>query len=229
MSGDQVVSFAALEEALARSEAVAHQTLHQSTRRLDELAGQTESLAEMKMDRAESISRQYLEKSVGEISMEFAAALQRHRQELNRYLNDKAQADVLMDMEGRFGARLQQMEAILMKGVKGLDERATVALGRKADAGAVQRLADRVELLLVNQGDLRRATSPLAAATQGGQCLSCSGAVGERDPYAAAGGSGAQGSNAMYNRFGGMVTGASLSLCEWSSLGPCVTRTVIRS
>jgi hypothetical protein len=109
VSGDQVVSFAALEEALQRSEARAHQTLHQSTRRLDELAGQAEMLAEGKMDRAESISRQYLEKSVGEISMEFAAALQRHRQEINRYLNDKAQADVLMDMEGRFGARLQQV------------------------------------------------------------------------------------------------------------------------
>jgi hypothetical protein len=30
------------------------------------------------------------------------------------------------------------MEAILMKGVKGLDERATAALARKADAGALQ-------------------------------------------------------------------------------------------
>lgn len=65
-----------------------------------ELAGQAENLAAEKMDRIDSISRQYLEKSIGEISMEFAAALQRHRQEINRYLNDKAQADVLMDMEG---------------------------------------------------------------------------------------------------------------------------------
>eukprot|EP00959_Pyramimonas_sp_CCMP1952_P057079 1191637-Pyramimonas_sp.AAC.1 len=64
-----------------------------------ELCGQTESLAEQKMNRDDSISRQYLEKAIGEISMEFAAALQRNRQEINRYLNDKAQADVLMDME----------------------------------------------------------------------------------------------------------------------------------
>lgn len=122
MSGDQVVSFAALEEALARSEAVAHHTLHQSTRRLDELAGQAEALAETKMDRSESISRQYLEKSVGEISMEFAAALQRHRQEINRYLNDKAQADVLMDMEGRFGARLQQVMRTASPPLRGTPE-----------------------------------------------------------------------------------------------------------
>ena len=36
------------------------------------------------------------------------------------------------------------MEAILMKGVKGLDERATAALGRKADAGALQVRANMV-------------------------------------------------------------------------------------
>jgi hypothetical protein len=77
----------------------------------------------------------------------------------------------------------------------------------------LQRLADRVELLLVNQGELRRATSPQAAITRGGQCLSCAGPVGDRDPYAAAGGgSGAPATtNAMYNRFGGMVTGAAPS------------------
>jgi hypothetical protein len=52
------------------------------------------------------------------------------------------------------------MEAILMKGVKGLDERATAALSRKADGLALQHLADRVELLLSSQSQLRRATSP---------------------------------------------------------------------
>lgn len=81
-------------------------------------------------------------------------------------------------------------------------------LGAWETCPLLQRLADRVELLLVNQGELRRATSPLAAATQGGQCLSCSGPVGERDSYAAAGANGAQGNNAMYNRFGGKVSGA---------------------
>jgi hypothetical protein len=49
------------------------------------------------------------------------------------------------------------MEAILMKGVKGLDERATAALSRKADGLALQHLADRVELLLSSQSQRRGA------------------------------------------------------------------------
>jgi len=177
VAGDGVVSHSQMEQALGAESDKIQAHMHQTTRRLDELAGQAENLAAEKMDRIDSISRQYLEKSIGEISMEFAAALQRHRQEINRYLNDKAQADVLMDMEGRFGQRLQQMEAILMKGVKGLDERASLALSRKADFAWVQRLQDRLELLLADRNEARRATSPMAAGVRGQQCLSCNGPV----------------------------------------------------
>lgn len=80
----------------------------------------------------------------------------------------------------RFGQRLQQMEAILMKGVKGLDERASLALSRKADFAWVQRLQDRLELLLADRNEARRATSPMAAGVRGQQCLSCNGPVRRR-------------------------------------------------
>jgi len=175
--GENIVSHSEMENYTVSQREIVMREVHLAMRRIDELCGQTETLAEQKMNRDDSISRQYLEKAIGEISMEFAAALQRNRQEINRYLNDKAQADVLMDMEGRFGQRLQQMEAILMKGVKGLDERASMALMRKADAATVQRLQDRLELLVSDMQDQQRSLSPEAALSLGNTCLSCNGPV----------------------------------------------------
>ncbi|KAK3261781.1 hypothetical protein CYMTET_29328 [Cymbomonas tetramitiformis] len=147
-------------------------------RRVDQLMDGQQELEGKMLNKDDVLSTQYLEKCLGELSNDFASSMQRDHSEVMRLLDEKAPMDTIGGIERKFSQRLMQMEAILMKGVKGLDERASLALMKKADILQLERLKDKLELFIASQASAQHNNAGHGAAAQIGEhCLTCANQV----------------------------------------------------